>query len=202
MGRSKTSKTPVEPDEPQEQPVKPRTSGRKPDRQQRRTRIKHLEQELGERVKELRCLYIICKKFEKPEISFEQICREIISLIPQAWNYPDIACARIVLDYQEYQTDGFRETMWRQGRDIRVHGKPAGRIEVCYLEERAEEDEGPFLQEERNLLDAIAERLGRVVERVRTEQTLRESEQRYRVLSELTSDLAYGLRVEAASSNL
>jgi PAS domain S-box-containing protein len=153
--------------------------------------------ELQERIKELDCLYGISRLIERAGLSLPEILQGTVALIPPAWQYPDIACARIVLGSQEYQTDGFRETIWRQSRDIRVHGKLAGRIEVCYQEERTEEDEGPFLQEERNLLDAIAERLGRVVERVRTEQTLRESEQRYRALSELTSDLAYGLRVEA-----
>jgi PAS domain S-box-containing protein len=68
------------------------------------------------------------------------------------------------------------------------------------LEERPEEDEGPFLKEERSLLNAIAERLGRVAERTRAEQALSVSEERYRAVSELTSDLAYAFRVEADGS--
>jgi signal transduction histidine kinase len=55
-------------------------------------------------------------------------------------------------------------------------------VEVCYLEEGPLADEGLFLQEERNLLDSIAERLGRVAERFRAEEAVR---QRVRELSSL-----------------
>ena len=41
-----------------------------------------------------------------------------------------------------------------------VLGKPVGLVELCYLEERPLRDEGPFLREERNLINAIAERMG------------------------------------------
>ena len=51
-------------------------------------------------------------------------------------------------------------------------------MEVCYLEERPESDEGPFLKEERSLIDAIAEQLGRVIEHRRSEEALREQERR------------------------
>jgi hypothetical protein len=36
-------------------------------------------------------------------------------------------------------------------------------VEVCYLEERPEYDEGPFLREERSLIDAVADQVGRIV---------------------------------------
>jgi PAS domain S-box-containing protein len=152
--------------------------------------------ELRERVKELNCLYGISKLIETADLSLPEILQGTAELIPPAWQYPDIACARIVIDDQVCQTEGFRETAWRQSRAIRVHGEPPGRVEVYYLEERPEADEGPFLKEERSLLNAIAERLGRIVERIRAERALSESEERYRVVSELTSDLAYAFRVE------
>ena len=50
----------------------------------------------------------------------------------------------------------------------------AGQIELCYLEARPLRDEGPFLKEERNLINAIAERLGRVAERKQAEEKLRQ----------------------------
>jgi PAS domain S-box-containing protein len=156
--------------------------------------------ELRERSKELNCLYGISKLIESEDLSLPEILQGTAELIPPAWQFPDIACARIVLDDKVYQTEGFRETIWTQSRAIQVHRKPAGRIEIYYLEERPEEDEGPFLEEERSLLNAIAERLGRVVERTRAEQALSVSEERYRAVSELTSDLAYAFRVEEDGS--
>ena len=45
-------------------------------------------------------------------------------------------------------------------------------MQVCYLEERDVSDEGPFLIEERSLINAIAGQLGRIVERVEAGEAL------------------------------
>jgi len=134
--------------------------------------------QLRERVKELNCLYGISKLIQDTDLSLREILQGTLERIPPAWQYPEITCARIVLDDQTYETPGFRETIWKQSCGIRVRAEMAGALEVCYLEERPREDEGPFLKEERSLLEAIAGQLGRVVERMRAEQALRASEER------------------------
>ncbi|GAJ16942.1 unnamed protein product, partial [marine sediment metagenome] len=78
---------------------------------------------LGERVKELNCLYGISKVLEKSGISLEKIVQGTADLIPPASQYPEITCARIILDGQEYKTEKFRETIWKHASDIMVHGK-------------------------------------------------------------------------------
>ncbi len=133
--------------------------------------------DLGERVKELRCLYGISRLVEKEGIFLEEILEGTPSLITPSWQYPEITCARIVLEGQEFKTNNFRETVWRLTSDIAVHGKKIGTVEVFYLEEKPMSDEGPFLKEERNLIDAIAERLGRIIERKRMENELRIKEE-------------------------
>lgn len=130
--------------------------------------------DLDERVRELNCLFGISQLVEKAGISLGEIFQGTIGLIPPAWQYPEITCARIILKGQEFKTGNFRETIWKQASDIIVHGKPIGSIEVCLLEERPESDEGPFLKEERNLLNAISGRLGRIIEHRRGEETLKE----------------------------
>jgi PAS domain S-box-containing protein len=144
--------------------------------------------DLGERAKELNCLYGISNLVQRPDISLEEILQGTGNFIPPAWQYPEITCARIVLGGQEYLTDNFRETAWRQTSDIIVNGERTGAVEVCYLEEKPESDDGPFLTEERGLINAIAERLGRVSERRRAEQALRESEERFRLAINATED--------------
>ena len=64
------------------------------------------------------------------------------------------------------------ETAWMQSAPVQVSGSAVGRIEVGYREEMPEEDEGSFLKEERQLLDALAERLGRISERKQAEEAL------------------------------
>jgi PAS domain S-box-containing protein len=140
--------------------------------------------DLSERIKELNCLYGISKLIENKDATLEQVLQGIVNLVSSAWQYRDVACARIVLDDQEYKTDDFRETPWKQTSLITAHGKQIGTLDVCYLEERPEEHEGPFMSEERRLLDAVAERLGRIVERNQAEVALRLSEERFRAIFE------------------
>ncbi len=132
---------------------------------------------LGERLKELDCLYGISRLIEKENISLEEILEGTVNLIPPSWRYPEVTAARIVLDKQSFQTKNFRESAYKQTSEIKVSGKRAGVVEVVYLEEKPGSDEGPFLKEERNLINAIAERLGRIIERKRMEIDLRIKEE-------------------------
>ncbi|MBW1862336.1 MAG: PAS domain S-box protein [Deltaproteobacteria bacterium] len=139
---------------------------------------------LSKRVKELNCLYSISKLGQRRRLSLEEILQRIVDLMPPAWQYPKITCARVILEGQEFRTRNFNETIWKQSGDIIVHGQPSGTLEVCYLKKRPANDEGPFLKEERSLINAIAERLERIIERKRAEKALLESEKRFRDLVE------------------
>ncbi|HSR29701.1 MAG TPA: PAS domain S-box protein, partial [Anaerolineae bacterium] len=158
--------------------------------------VREQKAQLTERIKELNCLYNMSQLREVPDISLEQFLQGTVELIPPAWQFPELTCARITVENHEYKTQNFQETAWRQASDLLFWGTPAGRVEVYYLKQRPESDEGPFLVEEQKLLNAIAERLGRTIERMRMEAALRVAEERYRAVSELTSDLAYAVRVE------
>ncbi len=132
---------------------------------------------LDERVKQLDCLYGISKIVEESDISMERILERTVDLMPSAWQYPEAACARIALDGQEYCSGGLQrcsEAVARQSSDILVRDEVAGSVSVCYLEERPDAHEGPFLKGEREMINAVAERLGGIVERKHTEKELAE----------------------------
>jgi PAS domain S-box-containing protein len=147
--------------------------------------------DLNERTKELACLYGMSRLVEKPGITLEEIVRGTVNLLPPAYQYPDITCARIVFESQEFATENFRETRWKQQAEIIVSEKKAGFVQVCYLEEKLTIGEGPFLKEERDLIDATAERLGRIIERIKTQEVLKSSEKRLRVLFDEAPDAYY-----------
>jgi len=151
--------------------------------------------ELGERLKELHCLYRLSNLIQKPGISVDEILQGTTALLPPAWQYPETACGRIILGAREFTTENFRETRWRQSCDILVHGERSGTVEVCYLDERPQSDEGPFLKEESGLINAIAERLGYVIERMRAEEALQKAREELeaRVERQMERGNRYGL---------
>ena len=135
--------------------------------------IKKYAHDLGERNKELNCLYSISKIVEIPDISLDEIVQRIVNIIPSAWQYPENICAKIILLKKEFKTENYKESTWKLSSDIIVKRKIAGKIEVCYLEQITDNDEGPFLKAEEILLNSITERLGRIVERKLAEDKIK-----------------------------
>ncbi len=130
---------------------------------------KRTERDLRERAKELRALFDLSEIAEREGISLDEVCQALADILPRSWQHEEIACARIVIGGREFRTANFAESPWRQSASVKVGGVALGTIEVGYLEARPEEHGGPFLKEERQLMDAIAERLGRIAERKQAE---------------------------------
>lgn len=160
--------------------------------------LKHVQQmlekltyDLGERVKELNCLYAISSIVENQTNSLDDILQGTVDVIPRAWQYPDITCSRIVLEKRVVSTKNFLETPWKQSQPIIVHGRAIGCLEVCYREPRPEKEEGPFLKEERSLINVLAERVGEIIERRQAQAALHNSETHKRALLDVIPDLMF-----------
>jgi len=125
---------------------------------------------LTERVKELTCLYGMAQIVRQPGLSLEEIIQRIVELLPPAWQYPEAAVARIILDGVSYITQGFHDCRRKQTAEIIVGGVPRGVVELVYVEEKPYLDEGPFIKEERNLIDAVARQIALVIERKQAEE--------------------------------
>jgi signal transduction histidine kinase len=135
-----------------------------------RSAEKTLELTLVERVKELTCLYSIARLAVEPGLSLDETMQRIVELLPSGWHYPEITSARITIEGRSFTTPEFRLTPFCQRADIVVGGETYGEVVVVYREPRPAADEGPFLREERNLLDAVAGEIGLIVERRRAER--------------------------------
>lgn len=146
--------------------------------------------DLRERVKELKCLYTLGALIDQKNLSVEEILQEAVQIIPSAYQYPDTTSAQIILNDQTYNTDNFEKTDWLQAQDIFVKKNKVGSVEVAYLAEMPEEYEGPFLMEERKLLDAFAERVGNFFEQKKAEVALRKSKEEWEKTFEAIGDIA------------
>ncbi len=149
---------------------------------------KQVEHDIGERVKELTCLYGISQLMAKTGTSLDEILKGTVELIPPGWQYPEITCARITSDGKELKTDNFALTEWKQTSDIKVGGETLGILEVYYLEEKPESDEGSFLKEERNLINGIARMLDEKIERKQAQEALEESQEKLQRMFESVAD--------------
>lgn len=132
-------------------------------------------EELEKKVRKLNCLFDISDLVEKPGTSLSEILQGVVHLIPPSWQYPEITGARISLEGREFKTGNFADSIWRQTGDIIVSGERIGALEVCYLEERPERDEGPFSAEERLLINVIVRKLGRIIELHRSQDALKKA---------------------------
>jgi len=129
---------------------------------------------LRERIKELNCLYAIGQLSERHSDSIDDLLQNIVNFLPFSWQYPEITCTRIVFKEKIYKSKGFKITKWRQSSRLFMYSEPVGEITILYLEERPAADEGPFLKEERALLDALAQRIESAAVRIYAELELKE----------------------------
>ena len=138
------------------------------------TKRKRTEQALSERNKELNCLYRVSKILEDPNISVDQTLQSIVETLPSAWQYPEFVCASIQINGQNFKTDNFQETKWKQSAPITANNRPAGELEIYYLKSVSQQEEDPFLKEEQDLINSLAKRISQFLDRKQAEEKIRQ----------------------------
>jgi PAS domain S-box-containing protein len=160
------------------------------------------EEALRERVKELQCLYAFSTLFAEADTSMQEILEAAVRLIPPGWCYPEITCARIVSGGQTYMTKNFRETPWYLHADAGSAAGSVSSIDVFYLEDRPKLDEGPFMKEERLLIDELARILSSAVERRSAEDALQENESLFALILHQTPVYLFIKEVSSTESRV
>jgi signal transduction histidine kinase/DNA-binding response OmpR family regulator len=129
-----------------------------------------LEQNVRQRVKELRCVYNIDILGARHELTLDEICQEVVNMLPQGWQYPEIVGAKLTLRGENFETKNYKDTEWQQSSGIQTCEGKVGEVKIVYLEEKPELDEGPFVKEERGLINSVAEHLARIIESKQAEE--------------------------------
>lgn len=118
---------------------------------------------LEERAKELNCLYRVGELLSQTDRPLNEIFHGIVEVLPAGWQYAQDCQAQIVFENHAIQSPEFRQTPWVQRASIVVQGEVLGTVQVSYGNEMPRSDEGPFLKEERKLIDTIAERISSAI---------------------------------------
>ena len=119
---------------------------------------------LRERAKELSCIYSVSAALSRRDEPPQVVFRWVLDAIPPAWQYPADTTARIEYLGRTHALPDFIDTPWRLRSPISVWRTSVGAIEVHYKKEKPTAWEGPFLREERELLDNVAHRIGEYLE--------------------------------------
>jgi PAS domain S-box-containing protein len=110
---------------------------------------------LSERIKELKTLNSVSHILQNGDAPYPELIKKIAEMLPPGWQYPDITAARIFIAETEYSTHNYRPSEYSQQAEMKTASGTRVMIEVVYLQAMPECDEGPFLREERNLINTV-----------------------------------------------
>ena len=152
------------------------------------TEKKRSEYRLGERVKELTVLNSATRIVMESEESTDDTIAKVVNLIPSGWQYTSSTAARISIGGKTFKTSNFKETNWKQKADITYENVKYGEVEVFYLEEKTDGFEGPFLKEERDLIESLAQLISLYYTKKKILEELSRSEERNKELIETMTE--------------
>jgi transcriptional regulator with GAF, ATPase, and Fis domain len=158
--------------------------------------------ELGERVKELTALHGTARLLQDDSLTIVDILERVALLLPPAFQYPDVTEARLTFDGMFAATPGFRSSPWSLQTSAETrHGQKLA-IEVIYVQRMPQWAEGPFLTEERNLINSIVEMLVVFLDRRQAEQALERAFEEIRALKDRLVDENLALKEEIDRSSM
>lgn len=135
---------------------------------------------LRERIKELTCLYGIAKLVQRPGIELDELLQGIVELMPPAWQYPELASARLVLDDETYTSPDFDGRGAALRAEIDVGGRKRGFVEIIYSGGEQYLEATLFLEEERSLIEGIAQQISLILDRRHAERERRRLQEQLR----------------------
>ncbi len=130
---------------------------------------------LQERIKELTALHKTARILQDSTRPTGDVLAAVARLLPPAWQFPEITGARLSFDAESYSTDRFDPRAQILTARFEVASGERGAIEVSYEQPRPDADEGPFLLEERQLIDSLAEMLRSHFQHRMADQTLEQA---------------------------
>lgn len=137
---------------------------------------------LKERVKELTGLHGAARILQQQNTDIPSVLHDLANLLPSAFQYPESTAARLRLGKTVVITSGFVNSPEALRTDFTTIDGLSGSIEVIYTKDYPPEKEGPFLAEERSLINTLGEMLKTSYDRQQAEQQLKTTTEQLRAL--------------------
>lgn len=119
-----------------------------------RQEYEKLKAENKERLKELACINETTQILKQAK-NMDEAMQKITQAIPRGMQYPEDTTARITYDGKVHTSVNFRGSQWALRQTFDTIDKRVGAIEIFYTRKHPDLDEGPFLKEERDLIDNL-----------------------------------------------
>jgi PAS domain S-box-containing protein len=147
-------------------------------------------QEIEDRVRELRCLYRVSEMANDKNLSLDHFMRDSASYISGAFALPKETLVKISVGNRSYQSPDFRETNSKQEALITVKGQRLGNIVV--YEKNYESDgigeKNIFPHEKVSLINSIASIISNAVEKQMADTELKTMAEEFSAIIENTNE--------------
>lgn len=134
--------------------------------------------DLGERVKEMRCINMINEFIEDDRLTIQQILEKTAQVIPKSFRLPTKTFCRINFNDQVFESNPFRETGIKEHELLYNNELPVGFMEV-FLDMETSGFDSVFLEEETNLIENIASILSQAITKIFAIHELEENEEKF-----------------------
>ncbi len=135
------------------------------------------------KVKELNCLYRLADVSGNIDTPSDDLFRQLVDIIPESFQHPELISVRVVYKEHEILSPKFVKSDFSMASPFSVFGENVGSIEIYSNGLEREFEKNVFTIGDRDLMHAIAERLGIIIERKLTFEELRESREKLRSLT-------------------
>jgi hypothetical protein len=132
-------------------------------------KIEQLLNESKERLKELKCINQTTAIIKENK-SVEETLKHIVLILPDGWQYPENTSARIEYEGKYYDSNHYEESEWNMKQGFSCIDGSEGKISVFYNTKFPDLDEGPFLDEERDLINNLANLISGYINSVKARQ--------------------------------
>jgi CheY-like chemotaxis protein len=132
---------------------------------------KQLLQEQKERLKELACINRTTAILKEGK-SIDETLQNVVHSLPPAWQYPEYTVARITYGNKIFMTTNFEETKWVIRQEFTTINNIKGSIEIFYTREFEKLDHGPFLEEEKDLIENLASLLTGFINSIQARESM------------------------------